>query len=919
MQIENFALRIAATASRCGESTAIEVVRADMVERMTYRDLDAASRRIAASLHASGIAPGDRCAIFADNDAAWVATYLGILRIGAVAVPLDTAYVAKQIHAILESCEPRKIFTTTKYLDVVHAGIAMGTTAADVILMARPISDPGGRPRELIPEVDSRGQPPRSSGPATIADVTADAPSVILYTSGTTSDPKGVVLTHGNLAAECDAAQLIVGATERDAVLGVLPLFHALAQLANLLIPLAVGARVVFLERVSSPALLQALEERGITIFACVPQFFYLIHQRVTTQVQRSGILGRNVFRVLLRTNGRLRDHTSWNPGKRWFARVHRALGPSMRLLITGGSKFDPAIGRDLYDLGFTLLNGYGLTETSGAATIMRPADRYSASVGQPLPGVEIQIAPRESSEDREAGDGEILVRGPVVMQGYFRRPDATAEALRDGWLHTGDLGYLDAHGRLFITGRKKELIVLASGKNIYPEEIEAHYRQSPFIKEIAVLGLAKPGEPSAERLHAVVVPDQDALRARGIVNVREIIRFEIEGWSVHVPAHKRVLSYDVWLDPLPRTTTGKIKRHEIERRLADRATMATEKNEPIGDDDRAWLDDEHNAKLVEIIATRLDRSDVRPDANLDLDLALDSMERVELLTLLEQHERRRVSAETRATIFTVRQLVDAVRAGEIVDAASDPSATPWAALLHQTDPVLEAALRKPKLIRTVIAFVILKSAAMIARAGLGFRSSGQSHLPPAPFIICPNHQSYLDGFFLVSALPFRVFRRLFFVGAAEYFDTPLMAFLARSVNIVPVDPDANLVSAMQAGAAGLRQQRVLILFPEGERSIDGDVKTFRKGAAILASQLHAPMVPVAIDGLFALWPRRRPFNWRGLLPWSTTPIRVAFGEPIDVAEGADAEGTAALQRAVMEIVADVRKERRTQHEDMKA
>ena len=369
---------------------------------------------------------------------------------------------------------------------------------------------------------------------------------------------------------------------------------------------------------------------------------------------------------------------------------VHRVFGAKMRVLVTGGSKFDPVIGRDLYGMGFTLLNAYGLTETSGAATIMRPNDRFTTSVGQPLPGVEIRVAERASRgagvPDDENSDGEVLIRGPIVMREYFGRPDATADAIKDGWFHTGDLGRIDAGGRLFITGRSKEIIVLASGKNLYPEEIEAHYRQSPFIKELCVLGLTRPGEPSAERLHAVVVPDQQVLRERGIVNMRELMRFEIEGLSVQLPAHKRILSYDLWLDPLPRTSTGKVQRNQIERRVRETAAETPAADRPLTDAERTWLAEPEHARLVDIVKRRLERQAIPPDANLELDLGLDSMERVELLTALERHRGTRVAAETRATIFTLRMLVDAVLAGERTgEAPDDAEAQPWAALAQST------------------------------------------------------------------------------------------------------------------------------------------------------------------------------------------------------------------------------------------
>ena len=229
----------------------------------------------------------------------------------------------------------------------------------------------------------------------TVADTAA---AVILYTSGTTADPKGVVLTHANLDAERGGAFAVVDVTETDAVLGVLPLFHALAQMANLLLPLSVGARVVFLDTVSSSTLLAALQSRGITIFACVPQFFYLIHQRVTAGRRPCrGARARTALRGLIAANVRLRDrHRVESRPRRLRARASRARASGCGCSSPAARKFDPAIGRDLYGLGFTILNAYGLTETSGGATIVRPGDRFTTSVGQPFPGVEIRIAPPE-------------------------------------------------------------------------------------------------------------------------------------------------------------------------------------------------------------------------------------------------------------------------------------------------------------------------------------------------------------------------------------------------------------------------------------------------------------------------------------------------------------------------------------------
>jgi long-chain acyl-CoA synthetase len=463
---------------------------------------------------------------------------------------------------------------------------------------------------------------------------------VILYTSGTTSDPKGVMLSHGNLIAERHTAFAVVNVGETDSVLGILPLFHSLAQLANLLLPFAVGARVVYLETVSSQELVRALSEREITIFACVPQFFYLIHERIMREVEKRGAVARLAFRLMLETSFRAR-RVGLNLGPTLFGKVHALMGRQMRLFVTGGSKFDPAIGRDLYALGFTILQAYGLTETSGACTINAPHEAHLDTVGRPLPGTEIKILPPERpapsavDTDDEPVDGEIAIRGPLIMQGYFGRPDATAAVMQDGWFLSGDLGRIDAEGRVTITGRKKEVIILANGKNLYPEEIEAHYRASPFVKEMAVTTLAADDKPAGERLYAVVVPNMELLREPKIVNAGDILRFEFEGLGARLPSYKRVLGYEISFEPLPRTTTGKLKRHEIVKRLAQTAHAAKAEASAA---DQAWRDDPHVAAALALVQRRATGdSPLTPSANLELDLGLDSMERVELIAELEQ------------------------------------------------------------------------------------------------------------------------------------------------------------------------------------------------------------------------------------------------------------------------------------------
>ncbi len=908
-RFQNFCEAFAAAAERHAARTAVEVQRRDTVESITYSELAHMAAQERARFAARGLGPGDRCVILAENDARWCAALLGILQIGAVAVPLDTNYAAKQIARLLEDSGARLLVASARMESVARQAASQAGGGCAVLPL-------GGGEQESA--ADAQACPARREDAA-----------VILYTSGTTSDPKGVVLTHGNLLAELEGIVRTIWLDERDVLLGVLPLYHALALVANLVLPLSIGGRVVYLETLNSTELLRALEERGITALCCVPQFFYLIHERVRQQVAAADGAKRAAFRLMLGLNAMLR-RTGMNVGPRLFARVHRVLGPRMRLLVTGGSRFDPAIGRELYAMGFNILQAYGLTESTGGATVLRPGDPAVDTVGQPIWSVEVKIGPRgdgagvggveggaesrgeviaeSNGEGVAASDGEIMIRGPVVMQGYYNRPDATAEALRDGWLMTGDLGVIDARGRVRITGRKKEIIVLSSGKNIYPEEIEAHYLHSPYIKELCVMGRERPGEPSAERLHAVVVPNQDVMRERKVLNMREVLRFEIESMGVALPSHKRVLSFEVWTEDLPRTTTRKLKRFEIAARARERAaaelaagpgTAAAEGGRALSESDAAWCALPEVARALDVIAQAgREKGPVHPDANIELQMGLDSMERVELLTQLEEMFGTTVSDEVRQKIYTVRELVEAVLPKEGGAAAGGArGGDAWGRLLGagpggvpEDDPLFQGLLEEHGVTQATL-FLGARLLRALGTVVLGLRITGVENFPrEGAFLLSPNHQGFLDMFLLAGALPWHVFRRMFFVGASEYYATPTRQRVARAVHVIPVDPDANLVRAMQAGAFGLRHGKVLVLFPEGERSVDGEIKTFKKGAAILSLHLRAPIVPVAIRGSFEFWPRARGFQWRRCLP-GRGRIRIAIGSAIPPPEPLAAAG----------------------------
>jgi long-chain acyl-CoA synthetase len=878
--------RFVECAERWPDNVALELQRHDQIESCTYSELRRMAESVGRWIIENGFVRGSRLAIVADNHPRWVAAYLGTIAAGCAVVPLDTALRSDQLTKLLKDSGTSALFCDARHAQAAREAVAslnIGLVLIDPDRMAEhSIHDQW---LGNLPAIFEGGPGKFRPAPSSADDLAS-----LLYTSGTTADPKGVMLTHANFQGEVEAVFNWVDLGPTDALLGVLPMFHVLAQMANLLLPLVTGSRVVYLETLNTTELLRALQERNITAFAVVPQFFYLIHERIFQEIEKRGALTMKVFQGLVGLNRTLRK-VGINAGPTLFKKAHETLGKKMRYLVTGGSRFDPQTAKDFYDLGIDVLQAYGLTETTAAVYANSPDNNVIGSVGKAMKGVEGKIVyPTNDPQPQEDGSpptGEIALRGAVVMKGYWNRPDATAAVLRDGWFYTGDLGYFDSHGNLFLTGRKKEVIVLSNGKNIYPEEVEAHYLKSPYIKELAVMGLeGKPGE-GGDRLHAVIVPNFDVLRQKKIVNAKEVIRYDVESLSQQIASTKRIGSYEIWQEDLPRTTTRKIKRFEVEKRvkanqtrkLADDAELPAER--PLTDEEAAWLEKPDVQRTLKIVreAARTAPPTLRPTHNLELDLGLDSMQRVELLSQIEEQLGGNVEESQLAEIYTVRDLVDAVLQSAASGAGGPGTRTTfagWKAILAEAPDAGDVvSLVGPQRLKTIFWYTVSRLFQVIALDRFDLHVSGIEKLPQSgPYIISSNHQSYIDPLILASILPREVFDKVFAVGTSEIFGTGFMLRLARSLRVVVVDPDANLIPAMRAGAFGLRQGRPLILYPEGERSIDGTPKIFKKGAAILSIHMQVPIVPMAIEGFYEAWPRNKPFQ-------GFTPLKMMFGDPI--------------------------------------
>ena len=865
------------------DKVAMRVVGNDS-EVYTFAEMLEKIRSVAYRLREEKVGFGDRVALIGENHPSWAIAYLGTLYHGAVCVPMDPHGEIETITNFLENSEAKIAFLSPdqterfsqmeeklgRHIPAVVWNLENSTNGFNKFEEWSSTEFPDGFADEM----------PKAEG---------DDVALLIYTSGTTGKPKGVPLTHGNIVGELSGVNDVLSITGDDKILSLLPLFHAYLQVVNMWVATTFGPQVGYLKELTPAELGESMKIFKPTILTTVPRLWYLFHKKIFDAVEAKPKPVQMLFRGMLKLNGIMRRSLNINLGAKLFGAVHESFGGNLRVTISAGSRFDEAVAEDFYRLGFTIIQGYGLTETSGAATSTAEGDSRVGSVGKPMKGAEIKI-----NEPDKDGVGEVLIRGTMVFDGYYENPTATAEAFtEDGWFRSGDLGKLDSDGFLYIVGRAKDVIVLPSGKNVHPEDIELHYLKSPMIEELAVIGLADDTESraGAEKLAAVVVPDFAYLKANGIANSKEAVRHNLDTLGRELPEYQRVRDYIIRVEPLPRTATNKIKRFQLKKEI-ETGEIATDTKElkawEFTAEDSAMVDSNVAKTVLKAIKQNSKDVDViHPSMNLELDLGLDSLGRAETFAALEQAFSTEFDGDEAAQALTVANVIQLVKehAGEDADAASlDLN---WGEIVRKADgdfPEVRAILT-PRPIFSVFAFTIYKLFNLFFRVFMLLEVRGRENLTAIsalnengtiakPFLMCPNHQSFLDPFVICSNYPYRLFKNIFHVGASEFFEGKLLAAIAAMLNVVPVNPDTELMRAMKAGAIGLKNGKILNIYPEGERAFDGELHAFKKGASILSAELDMPIIPIAVDGLQNVWPRN---SWR-IRP---AKVKMTIGEPM--------------------------------------
>ncbi|MCX8034075.1 MAG: AMP-binding protein [Thermodesulfovibrio sp.] len=759
-------------------------------QSFTYEDIKNYSIKICSFIQ-NQVSPEDKVILYAENSPWWCISYIGIILSGAIAVPVDVEIDRQTLETIISDSEAKLILYSEK--------------TADKIVNYK------GFNIEKIGDLQS----PDHKDFAQTQDETIAS---IIYTSGTTGSPKAVILTHANFMFEIEAIKKtdIIGSDEN--VLCILPLHHTYPFVCGFLVPFSLGATVTFLLQIKGDELLKTIKTLNITAMVAVPKLLELFRNRILEKFKKFPL--SLVFIRLKAISSYLRRKFDINIGKYLFFPLHLKTGFQFKFFTSGGARLDPEVMKDLEALGFTIVEGYGLTETSPVVSFNPKDRRKPGSAGKPLQGVELKIL-----DPDENGVGEIAIKGPLVMRGYYKNEELTRESIQNGWFLTGDLGYIDKDGYLFITGRKKDIIVLSSGKTVYPEDVEESYKKMiPLIKEICLL----------DTMEAIIVPDINYAKQKGILNIKSNLKWQLDSVSRNFPPYMRIKGFQLHNEDLPKTRLGKFKRFLIKETIHQKIK---EKEQKV---DSKMLD--KTGKAIENIIKSIIPSikAIQPSDHLELDIGMDSINRIEFVLALEKDFSITLTDNIVNKWITVADVIEDIER------------------LKHTVPVEKTPYKKSRgsFFRLASLFILMNAHFLLKlffKIFFRLKVYGLENLPPPPFIITPNHTSYFDGFVVFASLPLKISRNLHFQGLKKFFPN---RFIAELINVIPVSSDKDLIIAMESSKWILKKGLSLCIFPEGGRSFDGKIREFKKGFANLSIETGVPVVPVIINGTFEVLPR---------------------------------------------------------------
>ena len=810
---------------------AMRVERDGRKEQYTYADLRELATRAAAFLASENIKPGDRVMLFSHNAPEWGMTYFGVLKTGASCIPVDPESSTEEIINFARAGDAAAIIISKKLIQE-HSELRRRIEESGLSLQIWTFDDVFALPDEQTEDQRIALLPPKVQGQSVAS---------LIFTSGTTGRPKGVMLSHRNLTSMVSMLSSVFDMSTRDGVLSVLPLHHTFEFSTGFLTPLSRGAQITYLPELTGDALARAIKNGHVTGMVGVPALWELLHRRIKNKLfERSDWIGKTA-ELLIRANFWVREKSPLNFGPFIFYPIHEGLGGRIRYFISGGSALNEKIQQDFQGLGFTILEGYGLTEASPVLTVTRPENRMlTGSVGKPLPGVQVKIL-----EPDHSGVGEVIARGPNVMLGYYEDEVATRGALVDRWLYTGDLGKVDDDGNLYLVGRSKEIIVDTNGKNVYPDELEELYLNSPYVKELSIVGLP---DGIGEKVACLVVADDEYDIALSRDELRRRVEEHFREVSASLPYYKRVKVLHFTDHELPRTATRKVKRREVVE-LMGKIEQSQKETRVFGHQteisDSRWLLD-----VVATVSNR-PREEISPSARL-ADLGFDSLMFVELATAIENAGGEITAPERLNEVQDVRELISVV--GRRSQAAARADSQSRQGRPHrETDEIYV-----PSFVRAAgnVAGDALQR--LFYDRFLKTRYEGRSNIPVhVNFIVAPNHSSHLDMGLTKMALG-EAGKDLVALAAADYFfdNKYKRAVMENFTNLVPMERTGSLRQSLRHARSFLDRGYNALIFPEGTRSMTGKMADFKPVVGYLALASRVGILPVYLVGTYEAMPK---------------------------------------------------------------
>ena len=641
--------------------------------------------------------------------------------------------------------------------------------------------------------------------------------AAMLYTSGTTGSPKGVMLTYNNLMTEMEGIYEKGIFDHRDQILALLPFHHVLPLTATVLLMLRYQTSIVFVRKIASKEIFEALEKNRVTALIGVPRVFKLFYDGIKQQIDAKFIT-RAIFKIMSKSK-------SIPLKRKVFSKVHKKFGGHLDFIVAGGAKLDPEIARFYETLGIYSLEGYGLTETSPVIAVNSKNERKIGTIGKKLYNVDVKIE-----------NEELWVKGPIVMKGYYNKPEKTAEVMtEDGWFKTGDLAKIDEEGYITIIGRRNSMIVLSNGKNIDPETLENRLiaKSDKLIKEAGIFN-------HQNKLAAIIIPDLLECRKRNINNVKTYIKNIVEDYNLSAHNYEKVLDYKVFEEELPKTRVGKLRRFMLPNLYGQNVVKKAKVAEP----------DNEVYKILKEYVKKAKGIEPQPEENLELEIGMDSLDIVEFFAYIENNFGLQLDEEKFAEMPNLKLLSEYINEKAVKIENNEIN---WKQIIEEAKPIKDDKNRWITKFLKVFLDVIIKVYFRIQR-------NGREKLDPKPKIYVSNHQSFIDPLILGSLLPKSILYNTIFLAIDWYFKKFPLKLLVSNGNVILIDINKNIRKSVEEIVGYLKSGKNVLIFPEGARTKDGKVAEFKKVFAIISKELGIDVQCLGIKGGFEAYSRYMKF-----------------------------------------------------------